>query len=220
MAQGRKIVCNPSEATLMLKLLRPLFALLALILMAPVATAQTAYRVSPGDVLQMEVLEDPSMNRPLLVLPDGSVSVPQAGTIRAGGLSVAEVQAAVISALTPSFAKAPTVYLAVGQLAPRTTGSSASRAPRTMPVYAMGEVAKPGMIEVAPRTTLLQFLAQSGGFTNFAATKRIQVRRTDAAGTEHVYQFNYAALLSGAHAPVIWLQEGDVIIVPQRKLFE
>ena len=200
----------------MLKLLRPLFALLALTLMAPAAIAQSAYRVSPGDVLQMEVLEDPSMNRPLLVLPDGSISVPQGGTIRAGGLSVADVQAAVVAALTPSFAKAPTVYLAVGQLAPARLPVE----PRTISVYAMGEVGRPGMAEVAPRTTLLQFLAQSGGFTSFAAVKRIQVRRTDSAGVDQIYQFNYAALMSGAHAPVVYLQDGDVIIVPQRKLFE
>jgi polysaccharide export outer membrane protein len=128
------------------------------------------------------------------------------------------VQSAVVEALTPSFAKAPTVYLAVGQLAPRVTGTTA--AARTISVYAIGEVAKVGLIEVAPRTTLLQFLAQSGGFTKFAATKRIQIRRTSTSGSEEVYQFNYAALLSGARAPVMFLQEGDVIVVPQRKLFE
>lgn len=203
----------------MTKLLRPLLAILVLTLMAPLAMAQTAYRVSPGDVLQLEVLEDPTMNRALLVLPDGSISIPQAGTVRASGLSVADVQAAVTAALTPSFAKAPTVYLAVGQLAPRVTGGAAA-APRTISVYALGEVAKPGLLEVAPRTTVLQFLAQSGGFTNFAATKRIQIRRTDASGAERVFQFNYAALLNGARGPVIHLQEGDVIIVPQRQLFE
>jgi polysaccharide export outer membrane protein len=203
----------------MFKLLRPLLALLALTLMTPMALAQTTYRVSPGDVLQLEVLEDPTMNRPLLVLPDGSVTVPQAGTIRAAGLSVADLQAAVTTALTPSFAKAPTVYLAVGQLAPRVTGGGAATS-RTISVYAIGEVAKPGLLEVAPRTTMLQFLAQSGGFTNFAATKRIQIRRTDKAGVEHAYQFDYSALLNGARGPVIYLQEGDVIVVPQRKLFE
>lgn len=202
----------------MSKLLRPLLALLVLALTAPLAMAQSAYRVSPGDVLQMEVLEDPSMNRALLVLPDGTVSVPQAGTIRASGLSVADVQAAVTAALTPSFAKAPTVYMAIGQLAPRVTGGTA--APRTISVYALGEVGKPGLLEVAPRTTVLQFLAQAGGFTNFAATKRIQIRRTDTSGAERVFQFNYAALLNGARGPVIYLQEGDVIIVPQRQLFE
>jgi polysaccharide export outer membrane protein len=203
------------------KLLRPLAAFIALALMipmAPMALAQTGYRIAPGDVLQMEVLEDPSMNRALLVLPDGSINVPEGGTIQAGGMSVAQVQSAVVEALTPSFAKAPTVYLAVGQLAPRVTGTTA--AARTISVYAIGEVAKVGLIEVAPRTTLLQFLAQSGGFTKFAATKRIQIRRTSTSGSEEVYQFNYAALLSGARAPVMFLQEGDVIVVPQRKLFE
>jgi polysaccharide export outer membrane protein len=207
---------------IMLKLLRPLCAVLAAVVAlalaaATPALAQTAYRVSPGDVLQLEVLEDPSMNRQLLVLPDGSINVPEGGTIKASGMSVAAVQAAVTEALTPSFAKAPTVYMAVGQLAPRDTTAAV---PRTIDVFVMGEVAKPGMIPVPPGTTVLQFLAATGGVTNFAATKRIQVRRVDAAGIEQVYQFNYAALLSGARAPVIRLQDGDVIVVPQRKLFE
>ena len=206
----------------MLKLLRSFLPLLALILMTPPAMAQTAYRVSPGDVLQLEVLEDSSLNRQMLVLPDGSINVPQGGTVRAGGRSVAEVQADVVAVLTPNFAKAPTVYLAVGALAPRapSTGLAAVAAPKTISVYAMGEVAKPGIVEVAPNTTILQFLAQAGGFTNFAATKRVQVRRVDVAGVETVYQFNYAALMSGANAPVIYMKKGDVVIVPQRKLFE
>jgi polysaccharide export outer membrane protein len=69
-------------------------------------------------------------------------------------------------------------------------------------------------------TTLLQFLAESGGLTPFAATKRIQLRRTDAAGQERSYLFNYDAVMSGAQTTVITLQKGDVIIVPQRRLFE
>jgi polysaccharide export outer membrane protein len=200
----------------MLKLLKPLLAVLALSLFGSMAMAQASYRVSPGDVLQMEVLEDPTLNRPVLVLPDGSINLPQVGAIRAGGQTVAQIQAAVTAALAPSFAKPPTVYLAVGQLAP----APPERAPRTITVYTFGEVAGPGRIDVAPRTTLLQALAQSGGFTSFAATKRVQVRRVDSAGVEKIYQFNYAALSAGANAPVVYLQEGDVVMVPQRKLFE
>ena len=84
----------------------------------------------------------------------------------------------------------------------------------------MGEVAKPGVAAVPTGTNALQFLAIAGGFTNFAATKRIQIRRVDKAGVERIFQFNYDALLSGAKATQIQLQDGDVIIVPQRKLFE
>lgn len=204
----------------MTNLLKAFFALIALVVMTSFAMAETVYKISPGDTLQLEVLEDPSLNRSLLVLPDGNVSLPGGGSIRAGGATVAEVRAAVVTALTPNFAKAPTVSLAVGQLAPRIapTGATSSRA--SVAVYVMGEVAKPGRIDVEPGTTMLQFLAQSGGLTNFAATKRLQLRRTDASGKEQIYPFNYEALLSGGQAPVIYLQKGDVIIVPQRKLFE
>jgi polysaccharide export outer membrane protein len=210
------------RAKIMSNLLRPFLMLLALAVMTPFAQAQTAYKIAPGDVLQLEVLEDPSLNRSLLVLPDGNVTVPQGGTIHAAGFSVAEVQAAVVAALTPNFAQPPTVNLAVGQLAPRlpATGGTATAARAGLAVYVLGEVAKPGRVDIEPGTTLLQFLAQSGGLTNFAATKRIQLRRTDASGKEQIYLFNYQNVMAGAQAPVIYLQKGDVIIVPQRKLFE
>jgi polysaccharide export outer membrane protein len=200
----------------MFRLLAPVFALVALFALTPLAMAQTPYKISPGDVLALEVLEDPSLNRELLVLPDGSISVPSGGTIQAGGHSLPEVQAAVVDTLTPGFAKPPTVDLAIRTLAQRTPKGPKA----TVPVYAMGEVAKPGRIDVEPGTTLLQFLAESGGFTNFAATKRIQLHRTDASGREQVYPFNYDAVLAGRAASVIYLQKGDVIVVPQRHLFE
>lgn len=200
----------------MLKLIKPLVATLVLILFGSSAMAQATYRVSPGDVLQMEVLEDPTLNRPMLVLPDGSINLPQGGAIQAGGRTVSQIQDAVTAALAPGFANPPTVYVAVGQLAPEPI----DRPERTMAVYALGEVARPGRIDVSRRITLLQALAQSGGFTSFAATKRIQLRRIDSSGVEKIYQYNYAALAAGATAPVVYLQEGDVVMVPQRKLFE
>ena len=84
----------------------------------------------------------------------------------------------------------------------------------------MGEAAKSGKISVAPGTTMLQMFAEMGGFSKFAATKRIQLRRADkASGTEKVYSFNYKDIESGTTKAGI-LMDGDVILVPQRKLFE
>ncbi|HPE25416.1 MAG TPA: polysaccharide biosynthesis/export family protein [Albidovulum sp.] len=193
-----------------------LLGLVMAALTAPVAWAQNSYTIRSGDVLQMEVVEDPSMNRSLLVLPDGSVSVPTVGTVRAAGQSVDSVRSAIQGALSPNFAAAPTVYLAVGQVAPaRATGGA------TIPVYVMGEVANPGKIRVAKGTSLLQFLAESGGLTRFAATKRIQVQRTDRkTGEVKVYGFDYKAVQNGGSAKNIILSSGDVIVVPERRLFE
>src|SRR5436190_23913807 len=100
----------------MWKLLKPLFAMMALATLIPAAgLADTGYKIEPGDVLQLEVLEDASLNRTLLVLPDGSISIPSGGTLKASGSTVAQVQSAVAQALAPNSAKPPTVYLAVGQ---------------------------------------------------------------------------------------------------------
>lgn len=200
-------------------LMRAFLTALAFCATAGLGLAQSSYQIRPGDTLQLEVLEDPSLNRPLLVLPDGSVSVPLVGSVRASGRSVDEVRAAVADSLAPNFAAAPTVYLSVGQLAERRQGVAAD-AP-TISVYVMGEFGTPGKLEVAPGSTLLQVLAEGGGLTNFAATKRIQLRRTDrATGQDKAYLYNYHAVMAGGTAPSIRLQDGDVIIVPQRRLFE
>lgn len=209
---------------------RTLIGLLLAVLLAPAALAQSGYRIQSGDVLQMEVLEDPSLNRSLLVLPDGNVSLPLVGSVRAAGQSIDGLRNAISSALAPNFAAAPTVFLTVGQLNPvsqAVTNAAAQAAAAnvrpygTVAVYAVGEVNTPGRLDIQTGTTLLQFLAESGGLTRFAATKRIQLRRADKkTGTEAVYNFNYKAVQKGAKAPVIVLHDGDVIVVPERRLFE
>jgi polysaccharide export outer membrane protein len=169
------------------------------------------------------VLEDASLNRNLLVLPDGSISVPLAGVVQASGKSVDAVRSAIASALAPNFAAPPTVFLSIGQLsaAAAPVVSPVATPPGAITVYAVGEVNAPGRKDIKPGTTLLQFLAETGGLTKFAATKRVQLRRADKqSGLEKVYNFNYKAVQDGASAPVIVLKHGDTIVVPERRLFE
>ena len=114
---------------------------------------------------------------------------------------------------------------------PRTSPSaraSSSRWPRsarsadTFPIYVVGQVGEPGQREVEAGTTLLQAIALAGGLDRFAATKRIQLRRTDpSTGQERLYIFNYNAVeRGGAIQSMITMREGDVIVVPERRLFE
>lgn len=182
------------------------------------AFAQSSYQIRSGDSLQIEVLEDPGLNRSVLVLPDGSINFPLVGTIPAAGRSVSDVRADLSAALASKFAAAPNVFVGVGTLAVVTPRASAAAA--TMSVYAMGEVTAPGKADVAPGTTILQFLAQAGGFTRFAAQKRVQLRRIGKDGAEDVYIFNYDGTGGSSIGGSTRLQAGDVIVVPQRKLFE
>lgn len=183
------------------------------------AAEQSGYVIQPGDTLQIEVLEDSGLNRSVLVLPDGNINFPMAGTVPAQGRSADQVGRAISSALSGNFAAPPNVYVSVASLAkPKSSGRS-----RRLDVYAVGEVAKPGMVEVRPGTTLLQFLATVGGPTKFAAEKRIELIRTDSrTGAVTTYRFSYrtpaggTGLISGGTR----LAPGDVVKVPQRKLFE
>ena len=192
---------------------RTLLAVLAVLLAAPMAIAQSAgYRISPGDQLAITVLEDDTLNRQLLVLPDGSISVPLAGTIRAGGRSVESVESAIADRLASNFAVRPSVFVSV---------VSVDETYGTFPIFVMGQVATPGVVEVEPGTTMLQAIALAGGLDRFAATKRIQLRRSDSTGQERLYLFNFKAVeRGGAIQSMITLREGDVILVPERRLFE
>ena len=186
---------------------------------ASVASAQTDFRIGPGDTVRIEVLEDPSLNREVLVLPDGSLSFPLAGAVRAGGQTTTQLESSLASALAPNFATSPTVSVSVAGIAPR----GGTGAPRQIDIYIMGEVENGGgLLEVDRGTTVLQALALSGGFTRFAATKRIQLRRTDpSTGQQSVYNIDYRAIEQGAsNIGNSVLADGDVIIVPERRLFE
>lgn len=191
----------------------------AVLLAATHALAQSGYRINAGDKLTIEVLEDPSLNRQVLVLPDGSISFPMIGGIRAGRKSPDQFQRDLANALAPNFASSPTVFVSVTALAQRAP-SSANRS--LISVYAIGEVKNSGLLQVEKGTTLLQSLAQIGGFTRFAATKRIQLRRIDPQTGGYVsFRFNYRAVEGGATIPGrTVLTDGDVIVVPQRRLFE
>jgi polysaccharide export outer membrane protein len=187
-------------------------ALMAL-LMAPLAHAQSAgYRIQPGDQLAITVLEDESLNRTTLVLPDGQISVPLAGSIQAAGRSVSSVESTIADRLASNFAVRPSVFVSV---------TAVTEEVETFPIFVVGQVGDPGVREVEPGTTLLQAIALAGGLDRFAATKRIQLRRADAAGQERLYIFNYNAVeRGGAIQSMISLREGDVIVVPERRLFE
>lgn len=182
--------------------------------------AQEGYRIQPGDVLRIEVLEDSSINRDVLVLPDGRISVPLAGAVSAGGRTLGQVQASVAQQLAPNFSTGPTVFVSMSRLAVQDPNALDALGP-TIAIYVLGEVNQPGKVLITEGTTLLQALAEIGGFSQFAARKRLQLRRVDVNGAERVYAVNFKDIMSGKSAiGRTVLAEGDVIIVPERRLFE
>lgn len=178
--------------------------------------AQLSYLITPGDRLTVTVLEDPNLNSTVLVRPDGRITLPIAGSVEVVGRTPEQVQAILRDRLRNSFAVVPSVTVAVVGVAE----------PEDKPdvIYVLGEVNRPGALEVLPPRTLtvLQAIAQAGGLGRFARGEAIQIRRIDpATGQETIFAFDYRELEAGRALPTnIQLIDGDVIFVPERGLFD
>ncbi len=192
-------------------------SLMAVIAPATDGIAQDGYLIRPGDTLRVEVMQDPGLNRTALVAPDGNIAFPLAGSVTAAGRTLEQVQGDLADQLAANFAAKPNVFVSVEQVAePRASAGGTSRAAPTIEVYVMGEAANPGKLDVKRGTNALQAFAQMGGFSPFAATKRVQLHRDGK-----IYTLNYDAIESGSsNAGTTLLQDGDVIVVPQRRLLE
>lgn len=190
-------------------------AALLMVFSGPEAQAQqSGYRLAAGDVLRFEVLEDSTLNRTLLVAPDGRISVPLLGTVVAGGQTVDMIRAELTERLTPNFAAPPTVFVALESRPAPQLAPEARITP--IAIFVLGEASNTGRLELLPGTTVLQLFAQMGGFTNFAAQRRIQLRRGDTT-----WNIDYREIEAGRSASGNFvLADGDIIIIPQRRLFE
>ncbi len=205
--------------------MRKFLTLILALVVAPMAFAQGSYRIQSGDTLAISVLEDPNLNRTVLVRPDGGISLPIAGNIQAGGNSISAVERLVTERLSSGFSITPTVSVAlaaVGPVAAAVQQARATEAANTkVDIFFMGEVNGAGTQQVERGTTLLQAIAAAGGLTQFAADSRIQLRRTDRSGRETIFLFDYDAVQNGAQITNnLVVQNGDVIVVPERRLFE
>jgi polysaccharide biosynthesis/export protein len=194
--------------------MRFLLAIVATLISITLANAQT---IKSGDSLSISVLQDPKLDRQVVVDPSGQIAFPLAGHIRARGLTPQALENILKSKLAGNY-KDENLDITVALLnAAKPEIPEEDLKPK---VFVTGEIIRPGSYVVRQRTTLMQAIALAGGLSPFAARNRIQVRRRDAAG-EQIFAFNYRAYEAGADVEGnVVLRAGDVVIVPERGLFE
>jgi polysaccharide biosynthesis/export protein len=195
--------------------MRILLALLCVVFLAP--GAAKAQALKSGDSLNISVLQDPKLDRNVVIDPSGEIAFPLAGHIRARGLTPVALENILKNKLKNNY-KDENLDVTVAVIS----------APKEIPeddlkpkIFITGEIIKPGSYVVRQKTTLMQAIALAGGVGPFAAKNRIQVRRRGAAGDETIFMFNYRAYEAGNDLEGnITLRAGDVIMVPERRLFE
>jgi polysaccharide export outer membrane protein len=166
-----------------------------------VAPIATDYVIGPGDVLQITVWKNDTLSRTLPVRPDGKISMPLLHDVQAAGLTAMQLRDKIATALG-EFMPNPEVAVSVSDV-------------RSMRVSILGEVTKPGVLELRGQTTILEAIAMAGGFKDFASPSKITVIRVDEAGKTKRIRFNYnKAVGNGSDEENLVLRSGDVVVVP------
>ena len=179
--------------------------------------AANAQTLKSGDTLSISVLQDPKLDRTVVIDPGGQIAFPLAGHIRASGLTPQAVENAIKTKLKDNY-KDENLDVTVALL---TVGKPEIPEDDLKPkVFITGEIVRPGSYIVRQKTTLMQAIALAGGLSPYAAKRRLQVRRR-VGNDETIFVFDYRAYESGLDLENnITLHAGDVIMVPERGLFE
>jgi polysaccharide export outer membrane protein len=162
--------------------------------------ADDAYRIQPGDVLEISVWKEESLIKTVLVRPDGGISFPLTGDIQAAGISVDKLRMLITEVLT-KYIPDPVVTVATTQL----SGNK---------LYVIGKVQRPGEIIANRNMDVVQALSIAGGMTPYAAANKIKVLRREDGKLEAI-PFRYGDIEKGENLEQnIILQSGDVVLVP------
>jgi polysaccharide export outer membrane protein len=141
-----------------------------------------------GDKIKVSVFGQPNMSGEFAVAGDGTVSLPFIGSIRAGGLTVRELEQKIVNRLRPDYLKNPRVSVEVLNF---------------RPFDIIGEVQKPGSYPYRDGMTVINAIAMAGGFTYRAKENQFKIKR---AANGHVEK--------AARDTVV--KPGDVIEVLER----
>jgi protein involved in polysaccharide export with SLBB domain len=129
-----------------------------------VSSVAPDYRLGPGDKLKVAVFGVDSLGGEFEVPGDGTISLPLIGQTRAAGLTVLQLQGRIETALKDGYVKDPHVSVQVLNY---------------RPFYILGEVNKPGEYAYTDRLTVLNAVAEAGGFTYRARTRIFRRRHID-----------------------------------------
>ena len=165
------------------------------------------YQIGPGDVLEVFVWGSQELSRTVKVRPDGRISFPLVGDIKAAARTPGDLADDLDRQLTP-FIFEPHVAIMVVEF----SGTFAQQ------IRVIGEAQKPLAIPYRENMTLLDVMIEVGGLTEFASGNRAVIERT-VAGKREEYRVRLDDLIrDGDIGANVQMAPGDILIIPQRYL--
>ena len=155
------------------------------------------YVVGPGDGVTVSMWGGVSQSFARVIAVDGHISLPEAGDVQVAGLTLERVQTVIQSALKRQYRDVQ-VSVALSRL-------------RTIRIYVVGDVQRPGAYDVSSLSSPLNVLYAAGGPTAVGSLRTLEhYRGKQLIGKVDLYDF----LLHGIRDGEDRLQGGDTLIIP------
>lgn len=175
---------------------------------AQVAPAQKlrAYRINPGDELEVYVWGEERLQRAVKVLPDGTFAFPLVGQINALNKLPVELEQAIAQGLRSQYRdQVPQVTVSV-------------KVPTGLQFVVAGKVRSPGAFNPGRYVNVLEAISMAGGPAEFADLGNVAIIRKSGSGL-NVIKIRMTDILKGNPnsrdlAGLPQLESGDSVIVP------
>ena len=163
--------------------------------------AAEEYMMGPDDLLSVNVWREPEISRSVVVRPDGKISLPLVGELRANGRTPAQLQDEIKGQLS-NYLSNPEVTVIVQEA-------------RSQKFNILGQVEHPGSYPLSRSMTVLDAIALAGGLRDFAKSSRIYVLRVTTDGSRARLEFNYKDVIKGlSQSQNVELHPRDTVVVP------
>jgi len=161
------------------------------------------YTVGPADLLKINVWREPELSVEARVRPDGTITMPLIGDMKAAGLPLSKIRAQIAFGLA-AFVKAENLQVTIALV-------SANSYQFTI----TGNVEKSGSFTPASYITVLEAVTMAGGPNRFASGEKTFIIRGTAAGDPRRIPVDIDQLRSGKRLEQnIVVLPGDIIVVP------
>jgi len=169
----------------------------------PPSTSKTGgYVIGSEDVLDISVWKNVDLSRVVTVRPDGMISLPLLGDIRAAGRAPDELRKVIVKKIK-NYQKSGEVAVIVQEVNSRK-------------VYIVGDITNPGTYPIKSRTTVLQAIAMAGGFNQYASKNSLVLIRENGNGKRTKIKIRFGDIVNVKKAKDnnLILMPGDTIFVP------
>jgi polysaccharide export outer membrane protein len=171
----------------------------------PTDTTSSTYQLQPYDLIDVDVYSEEDLHKPARLGADGTVLLPLIGSVKLGGLTVADATEMVRQRYAAGYVKNPSVSITVLQY-------------RKSTFSIMGQVERPGIYEIpeGANVNIIDALSLAGGYLPKAAQNDVTVKRT-VDGQVETMKVKAADMAQDPNATPFEVLPGDTVMVPTAK---